>query len=106
MHAAKRHTAGDFTLYGISSGSKGISRARRRMGAVVETPSIYLDMTADENLRQQYRVLGLPSWNGIAELIHLLGLFPVFSAIALNCSNRAFSAVASLLLEIALCFGE
>lgn len=29
------------------------------MGAVVETPSIYLDMTAEDNLRQQYRVLGL-----------------------------------------------
>lgn len=27
------------------------------MGAVVETPSIYLDMTAEENLRQQYLVL-------------------------------------------------
>lgn len=27
------------------------------MGAVVETPPIYLDMTAEENLRQQYLVL-------------------------------------------------
>ena len=53
-------TSGDFTLYGISSGSKGIETARRRVGAIVESPSIYMDMTAEENLRAQYRVLGLP----------------------------------------------
>ena len=44
------------------------------MGAVVETPSIYLDMTAEENLRQQYRVLGLPSFDAIPELLKLVGL--------------------------------
>lgn len=79
-------TAGDFTLYGISSGSKDINRARRRMGAVVETPSIYLDMTAEENLRQQYRVLGLPGWDGIEELIRLVGLEEAGSKKAKNFS--------------------
>ena len=44
------------------------------MGAVVETPSIYLGMTAAENLRQQYRVLGLPSERGISDLLRLVGL--------------------------------
>lgn len=37
-----------------------------------ETPSIYLDMTAEENLRQQYRVLGVPSWEEIPELLEQL----------------------------------
>ena len=31
-------------------------------------------MTAVENLRQQYQVLGLPSTDGIPELLHLVGL--------------------------------
>ena len=44
------------------------------MGAVVETPSIYLDMTAEDNLKTQYRVLGLPSFEGIPELLQLVGL--------------------------------
>ena len=44
------------------------------MGAVVETPSIYLDMTAEDNLKQQYRILGLPSFDGISELLKLVGL--------------------------------
>lgn len=44
------------------------------MGAVVETPSIYLDMTAEDNLKQQYRILGMPSFDGISELLKLVGL--------------------------------
>lgn len=44
------------------------------MGAVVETPSIYLDMTAKDNLKTQYRVLGIPSDDGIDELLGLVGL--------------------------------
>lgn len=67
-------TSGNFSLYGIHNNSKKIVRARRRMGAVVETPSIYLDMTAEDNLKQQYLVLGLPSYDGIPELLKLVGL--------------------------------
>ncbi|MDE7362139.1 MAG: ATP-binding cassette domain-containing protein [Oscillospiraceae bacterium] len=67
-------TSGSFTLYGMDSGSGDISKARRRMGAVVETPSIYLDMTAEDNLKEQYRVLGLPSFKGIDDLLKLVGL--------------------------------
>ena len=53
---------------------KEIVKSRRRMGAVVETPSIYLDMTAEENLKQQYRILGLPSFDGLHEILELVGL--------------------------------
>lgn len=67
-------TAGSYTLYGVPSTDRRIHRARRRMGAVVETPSIYLDLTAEENLREQYRILGLPSFGGIPELLALVGL--------------------------------
>ena len=67
-------TGGSFTLYGVENTDNRISRCRRRMGAVVETPSIYLDMTAEENIRQQYLVLGMPFADGIAELLHLVGL--------------------------------
>lgn len=67
-------TFGNFTLYGISNDDKNIAASRRRMGAVVESPSIYMDMTAEENLKQQYLVLGLPSFDGISELLHLVHL--------------------------------
>ena len=67
-------TSGSFTLYGVKNTDRAIVKARRRMGAVVETPSIYLDMTAEENLKEQYLVLGLPSFDGIGELLKLVGL--------------------------------
>ena len=67
-------SAGIYTLYGKKSGDRDIVTARRRMGAVVETPSIYLDMTAEENLRQQFQILGIPSYDGIKELLELVGL--------------------------------
>lgn len=67
-------SSGSFTLYGTENRDKAIVRARRRMGAVVETPSLYPDMTAEDNLKMQYRVLGLPSFEGIDQLLHLVGL--------------------------------
>ncbi len=67
-------TSGEYSLYGKKSGEKEIEKARRRMGAVVETPSIYLNMTAEDNLKEQYRVLGMPSFKGIPELLALVGL--------------------------------
>lgn len=65
---------GDYTLYGRKNTDKEIGKSRRRMGAVVETPSIYLDMTAQDNLKQQYRILGLPSFDGLEEILKLTGL--------------------------------
>lgn len=67
-------TIGEYTLYGVNSKSPKIDEVRRRMGAVVETPSIYLDMSARQNLEEQYRVLGMPSFEGIDALLKLVGL--------------------------------
>lgn len=67
-------TSGKYALYGADSREKGIVKSRRRMGAVVEAPSIYLDMTAEDNLKAQYCVLGLPTFDGIPELLKLVGL--------------------------------
>ena len=67
-------TAGSYSIYGIDYKDKRISKSRRRMGAVVETPAIYMDMTAAENLKQQYLLLGMPSYEGIDDLLALVGL--------------------------------
>ena len=44
-------TSGDYSLYGISSRKHEILNARKEMGAVIETPAIYLDMSATGNLK-------------------------------------------------------
>lgn len=67
-------SGGQYSLYGINNNKKEIVKSRRRMGAVVETPSIYLEMTAEDNLKEQYRILGLPSFDSIPELLKIVGL--------------------------------
>lgn len=67
-------TSGCYMLYGRKNTDKAVVKSRRRMGAVVETPSIYLDMTAADNLKQQYRILGLPSYDGLTDILKLVGL--------------------------------
>ena len=67
-------TSGNYELYGVKNTDSRINRCRRRMGAVIETPSIYMDMTAEENLKEQYRIIGLPDFDSIPELLKLTGL--------------------------------
>ncbi|MDE6635553.1 MAG: ATP-binding cassette domain-containing protein [Lachnospiraceae bacterium] len=67
-------TSGEYTLYGRKNTDKDIVKSRRRMGAIVETPAIYPDMSAEDNLKQQYRILGLPSFDGISDTLELVGL--------------------------------
>lgn len=67
-------TEGSYTLYGTSSTENEIQQTRRHIGAVVETPALSLDMTAEENMRQQYRILGMTSFDGIGEVLKFVGL--------------------------------
>lgn len=65
---------GTYTIYGISNNSANISSVRKRMGAIIETPSIYGEMAARDNLIEQYKLIGMPSLDGIEELLKLVGL--------------------------------
>lgn len=67
-------TGGDFELYGVKGSDNRIADSRRRTGAIIESPSVFPEMTAEENLRYQYRLLGIPDNEGIAELLKLVGL--------------------------------
>lgn len=50
--------SGGFSLFGVDSNDKDIGKARARIGAIVESPSIYMNMSASDNLRQQCLLLG------------------------------------------------
>lgn len=67
-------TEGSFELNGVKNTDRNIDKARRKMGAVVETPSLFPEMTARENLMNQFRLLGLPSYDDVGELLKLVGL--------------------------------
>ncbi len=67
-------TKGEYRLFGKSYKDKDILTERHRMGAIVESPALFMDMTAVDNMKQQYLNLGLPSYEGIEELLSLVGL--------------------------------
>lgn len=67
----QKATSGKYTIFGISNNSKKIINVRKRIGAIIETPSICLDMTAEDNLKEQYKIIGLPSFNNLQDLLIL-----------------------------------
>ena len=68
----QKETAGEYSLFGKFG--KDIQAEREKLSGVVETPSIYLGMTAYENLKMQYKTLGIPSFDGIDDLLKTVGL--------------------------------
>ena len=70
----QKATSGEYTIFGISNKSKKIINVRKRIGAIIETPSICLDMTAEDNLKEQYKIIGLPSFDNLQEILKLVGL--------------------------------
>ena len=70
----QKATTGTYSIYGKLNTSKDITNVRKRIGAIIETPSIYYNMTAAENLKIQYKIIGLPSYDGLNELLELVGI--------------------------------
>ena len=79
-------TGGNFELYGVKNTDKKISDIRRKMGAVIETPSIIPYLNARENLKMQYDIMGMPDYKGIDELLDLVGLKNTGKKLAKNFS--------------------
>lgn len=65
-------TSGTYTIYGIKNTEK--NKPLSRIGAIIETPSIYQNMSAKENLIQQALLIGTVNLSEIDELLELVGL--------------------------------
>lgn len=66
--------AGRFELFGVPHDSDEIKTARRKVGAVVESPSIYQNMSAYDNLKMQCTILGIPADDKISATLNEVGL--------------------------------
>lgn len=66
-------TNGTYAIYGVQQNEK-LADVRKRMGAIIETPAIYSEMSARDNLIAQYKLVGMPIDDGIEELLTLVGL--------------------------------
>ena len=65
---------GDFELFGVKSNSSEILNARKKIGAIVESPSIYKNMSASDNLRMQSKILGCNDDGKILQVLRDVGL--------------------------------
>ena len=74
LTGVQRESGGSYSLFGVDKNSPEIKKERRRIGDMIESPSIFLDLSAEENLKMQYRILGLPSFSSIPEILDLVGL--------------------------------
>ncbi len=67
-------TSGSYSLFNTKFDSKEIYQIRERVNALLDKPSLILNMTAYENLTLEYLTVGLPSLDGINDLLDLVGL--------------------------------
>ena len=75
-------TEGGVSLFGVSDESPAILEQRKKVGAIVETPSIYMNMSAVENLRIQCSILGIKEGveDKVKATLHEVGLLDQYES--------------------------
>jgi len=81
----QRPDRGTISLFGRPLARERIALLRR-IGSLVESPSLYLHLTGRENLEVHRRLLGLPA-RAIDEALEAVELSPVASRLARDCSS-------------------
>jgi len=66
-------TSGEIELFGKSS-ERELKRERRRIGAIIEAPALYPDMTARQNIEVQRIQRGIPRGECVDEVLELVGI--------------------------------
>lgn len=67
-------TSGSYSISGVSSSDKNILSVRRRMGSIIESPAVFKNLSAYDNIKLQYINLGMTSFDDIHELLELVEL--------------------------------
>ncbi len=67
-------TSGSYSISGVSSSDKNILSVRRRMGSIIESPAVFRNLSAYDNLKLQYINLGMTSFDSIPDLLELVEL--------------------------------
>ncbi len=64
---------GEYALFGVPGRSRAINGARKRICAMVESPAVYPELSAEENMRIQCMIVRRP-YDGARELLRFVGL--------------------------------
>lgn len=66
-------TEGTLSLWGDSS-KAGLQKQRKRIGCLIETPALYPNLTAQQNMEVQRIQRGIPGKSVISDCLHMVGL--------------------------------
>ncbi len=72
-----KSNSGSYSLFGVDSKDSRINEIRKSIGAIVEAPSIYLNMSALDNMRQMGILLNIKDDEKFKEVLRLVGLSEV-----------------------------
>ena len=92
---------GTYSLYGVENKDPKILNSRKRINAIVEKSAMYTGLSAKDNLIAQYKLIGLPSYEDIPNLLKLVGLEDVGKK-----KVKYFSLGMKQRLGIALCLAS
>lgn len=67
-------TSGEFSIFGVSNKDKNINKERNKLGAIIEYPYLYYNMTAYNNLKEIYKIKGITLYDDIDKLLDKVGL--------------------------------
>lgn len=71
-------TYGEIILFGHKEKGE-LKNQRKRIGYLIETPSLYLDMTAKDNMKLHRTIKGIPDMEMDEEILKLVGLESVYN---------------------------
>lgn len=66
-------SGGEVELFG-QTGERELRRGRRRIGQIIETPAIYPNMSAEQNLELQCILGGVPDKDAVKKTLEIVGL--------------------------------
>ena len=70
---------GDIEIFNINTKSKEVFSVKNKIGAIVEAPSIYKNMSARDNLITYSKIINLNNENKIKETLEIVGLGELYN---------------------------
>ena len=67
-------TNGTYFINKIDNKAKDISLVRKKIGAIIEHPSIYEEMNAKDNIICQMKLVGLTNYQDVSKILDVVGL--------------------------------
>lgn len=67
-------TNGTYFINKIDNKAKDISLVRKKIGAIIERPSIYEEMNAKDNIICQMKLVGLTNYQDVSKILDVVGL--------------------------------